>query len=217
MQSPRGMGTAQPQPPQHGTSCSARHLAVLGSGLLRYELFATIMRNRVRLVLLACAASMIATSAALGNPGTEASPYAGAVVRTVRSLVEYTRWPQPPSPVELCIVGPASHAGQLDAVRLGDGRMLSRRAVAANPAALAGCDVVYIGRVPLAGQRQLTAAVRGRGVMTVAEADPECRSEAMFCLIYPAKGLSFRLNIDAVSRSGLRVDPRVLRVSQGGR
>jgi hypothetical protein len=82
---------------------------------------------------------------------------------------------------------------------------------------LAGCDVVYIGRVPLAGQRQLTAAVRGRGVMTVAEADPECRSEAMFCLIYPAKGLSFRLNIDAVSRSGLRVDPRVLRVSQGGR
>lgn len=138
-------------------------------------------------------------------------------MRTVRSLVEYTRWPQPPNPVELCVAGPASHAGQLDAVRLNDGRTLNRRVVTASPAALAGCDVVYIGRVPLAGQRQLTAAVRGRGVMTVAEADPDCRSEAMFCLIYPARGLSFRLNVDAVSRSGLRVDPRVLRVSQGGR
>lgn len=175
------------------------------------------MRNLARLVLLSCTAPLFATSAALGNPGAEASPHAGAVVRTVRSLVEYTRWPQSPNPVELCVAGPASHAGQLASVRLSDGRVLNRRAVAANAAALAGCDVVYIGRLPLAGQRQLTAAVRGRGVMTLAEADPDCRSEAMFCLIYPAKGLSFRLNVDAVSRSGLRVDPRVLRVSQGGR
>lgn len=185
--------------------------------MLRYEWFQKSMQNVARLVLLACTAQLIASGAAFGNSGTEPSPHAGAVVRTVRSLVEFTRWPQSPNPLELCVAGPASHAGQLDAVRLGDGRILNRRAVAASPAALTGCNVVYIGRVPLAGQRQLTAAVRGRGVMTVAEADPECRSEAMFCLIYPAKGLTFRLNIDAVSRSGLRVDPRVLRVSQGGR
>jgi hypothetical protein len=194
-------------------------LAVLARHLLRYGLAGENMRTTIRLaaLVLIAAAPLAASGKVVGDPGGEASIHAGAVVRTVRSLVEYTRWPQSPNPVELCIAGPASHAGQLDAVRLGDGRVLNRRAVAASPAALAGCNVVYIGRVPLAGQRQLTAAVRGRGVMTVAEADPECRSEAMFCLIYPAKGLSFRLNIDAVSRSGLRVDPRVLRVSQGGR
>jgi YfiR/HmsC-like len=177
------------------------------------------MRSHARLAALAltAAALLAAPGPAVGDPDAGGSPHAGAVVRTVRSLVEYTRWPQSHNPVELCIAGPASHAGQLDAVRLGDGRTMQRRTVAANPAALAGCDVVYIGKLPLAGQRQLTAAVRGRGVMTVAEADPECHSEAMFCLIYPAKGLSFRLNIDAVARSGLRVDPRVLRVSQGGR
>lgn len=177
------------------------------------------MRSHARLatLTLAAAALLAAPGPAVSNPDAGGSPHAGAVVRTVRSLVEYTRWPQSRNPVELCVAGPASHADGLDAVRLGDGRILNRRAVAASPGALAGCDVVYIGRVSLAGQRLLTAAVRGRGVMTVAEADPECRSEAMFCLIYPAKGLSFRLNIDAVSRSGLRVDPRVLRVSQGTR
>jgi hypothetical protein len=187
--------------------------------MLRYEPLPKPMPSHARLAILALSAAALLTAPgrAVSNPGSDDSPHAGAVVRTVRSLVEYTRWPQPPNPVELCIAGPASHAGQLDAVRLGDGRTMQRRAVAASPAALAGCDVVYIGKLPLAGQRQLTAAVRGRGVMTVTEADPECRSEAMFCLIYPAKGLSFRLNIDAVSRSGLRVDPRVLRVSQGGR
>jgi YfiR/HmsC-like len=187
--------------------------------MLRYEPLPMPMRTRAHLAILALTAAVLlaAPGQAMSNPGADDSPHAGAVVRTIRTLVEYTRWPQPPNPVEVCIAGPASHAGQLDAVRLGDGRLLQRRAVAASPAALGSCDVVYIGKLPLAGQRQLTAAVRGRGVMTVAEADPECRSEAMFCLIYPAKGLSFRLNIDAVSRSGLRVDPRVLRVSQGSR
>jgi YfiR/HmsC-like len=192
-------------------------LAVLGKRLVRYAKFQTIMRTITRLALLACTAPLMASGAARGDPRSEASPYAGSVVRTVRSLVEYTRWPQPANSIDLCVAGQASHAGELEGIRLADGRMLQRRTVAASPGALAGCDVVYIGRIPLAGQRQLTAAVRGRGVMTVAEADPDCRSEAMFCLIYPAKGLSFRLNIDAVSRSGLRVDPRVLRVSQEGR
>jgi YfiR/HmsC-like len=193
-------------------------LAVFAQHLLRYDRLREIMRTHARLAVLAlvAVAPLAAPGRAMGDPGGDTGPHAAAVVRTVRSLVEYTRWPRVSNPVELCVAGPASHAGQLDAVRLGDGRVLNRRAVAASPAALAGCDVVYIGKLPLAGQRQLTAAVRGRGVMTVAEADPECRSEAMFCLIYPVKGLSFRLNIDAVSRSGLRVDPRVLRVSQGG-
>jgi hypothetical protein len=172
------------------------------------------MPSHTRLARLALAVA--ALLAAPGRAMGEADSVDGAVARTVRSLVEYTRWPQTHNPVELCVAGPASHAAQLDAVRLSDGRTIHRRAVAASAAALVGCNVVYIGKLPLAGQRQLTAAVRGRGVLTVAEADPECRSEAMFCLIYPAKGLTFRLNIDAVSRSGLRVDPRVLRVSQGG-
>jgi hypothetical protein len=38
----------------------------------------------------------------------------------------------------------------------------------------------------------------------------------MFVLTYQPDALSFRLNVDAVSRSGLKVDPRVLRVAQGG-
>jgi YfiR/HmsC-like len=62
----------------------------------------------------------------------------------------------------------------------------------------------------------LTAAVRGRGVLTIAEADPGNVSEAVIVLTYQPHSLSFRLNIDAISRSGLRIDPRVLRISQGG-
>jgi hypothetical protein len=76
--------------------------------------------------------------------------------------------------------------------------------------------VLYLGNLPVAQQRQLTAAVRGKAVLTIAESDTGSASDAMFTLSYQPNALSFRLNVDAVSRSGLKVDPRVLRVSQGG-
>lgn len=170
------------------------------------------------LPLLALTASPVLAMAdmPLGTAGPGESRYAGAVVRTVRAIVEYTRWPARIDPMTLCVAGRAEHAGQLGAFRLSDGRRVERRNVAAQPAALAGCEIVYIGSVPLPLQRQLTQSVRGRGVLTIAEADPGNGAEAMFALTYQPRALSFRLNIDAVSRSGLRVDPRVLRVAQGG-
>lgn len=144
---------------------------------------------------------------------TEGEGYSPAVARVVQSLVEYTRWPQPRSPLRLCIAGPAIHAARLDGLRLADGRTIERRVLPAAAFAPGSCDAVYIGQLPLPAQRQLTAALRGRGVLTVAEADPACRSQAMFCLSFAAQSVTFQLNVDAVARSGLRVDPRVLRLS----
>ncbi|MBN8484984.1 MAG: YfiR family protein [Sphingomonadales bacterium] len=144
------------------------------------------------------------------------SRYAGAVVRTVRGMIEYTRWPQHNDPLVLCVAGPTQHAGQIGSIRLSDGRRVDRRNVNATPGALGGCHILYLGNLAIALQRQLTEAVRGRGVLTIAEADPSNAAEAMFAFTYKPNGLSFRLNVDAVSRSGLRVDPRVLRLSQGG-
>ena len=60
--------------------------------------------------------------------------------------------------------------------------------------------------------RRLIASTTGRPVVTIVEADLACRSGAMFCLLYAPQSLSFRLSIDAVSRSTVRIDPRVLRL-----
>lgn len=152
----------------------------------------------------------------LGTAAPGESRYAGAVVRTVRAMIEYVRWPQRHDPLVLCVAGPTDHAAQLGSIRISDGRRVDRRNVAANPAALAGCHIVYLGNLPISTQRQLTGAVRGRGVLTIAETDPANASEAMFTLTYKPGSLSFRLNVDAAARSGLKVDPRILRLSQGG-
>lgn len=178
------------------------------------------MRSLLLLVLVLLANTAPPMSGLAGMPlGTAApgeSEYAGAVGRTVKAAIDYTRWPVRHDPLVLCVAGPALHAAQLGAIRLADGRRVERRNVAATPTGIGSCHVLYIGQLPITTQRQLTAAVRGKGVLTIAEADVGNASEAVIALIYQPRALSFRLNVDAISRSGLRIDPRVLRISQGG-
>lgn len=143
--------------------------------------------------------------------GAGSDAQAAATARMVRSFIDYTRWPARTEAVTLCVVGPTSNAGQFDGLALADGRKVTRRM--AGLAALAGCQVVYLGRLEQASARSVVAAVRGKGVLTIAENDPICRSQAMFCLKPDRQSLGFLVNIDAISRSGLRVDPRVLRMA----
>ncbi len=175
--------------------------------------------NRIFQILGAFAAvsSMPLAGAAdmpLGASVAGGDPFAGAVARTVKAIVDYTRWPQKKELLVLCVAGNARHASQLGSWRTAVGQEVQRSNVAAQASAVGGCDIVYIGSVPLQAQRSLSAAVRGKGVLTIAESNPGNASEAMFAFDYQPQSLSFRLNIDAVSRSGLRVDPRVLRIAK---
>lgn len=153
-------------------------------------------------------------NAAPAGVGAGSDRYAPAAARVVQSLIEFTRWPNPATTPRLCVVGVAQHAAAFDTLRLADGRAIQRRNVAANGAALTGCEVVYFGQINAATMRQLVGAVRGKGVLTIAENDPTGLSEAMFGLIFQTQAVTFRLNIDSISRSGLKVDPRVLRMAQ---
>lgn len=149
--------------------------------------------------------------------GNEADPYAPAVARLVKAVVQYTRWPSAPRTLRACVVGPADHAEDLLAGR--EVRAMGVIAVPATPDGVgaAGCEIVYLGRLSLEQQRTITDRVRGAAVLTIAENDPACRSRAMFCLLFEAESLNFRLNIDAVADSQVRIDPRVLRMGAGDR
>lgn len=167
--------------------------------------------------LLAIAAWLLAT-ATLAPVALATGPDdggSGAAARMTRSIIDYTRWPGQANPVTICVVGPAAWSGQLDGMTLGDGRRTSRKAISIAAVATSGCNVVYMGRVEQRAAQTAFAAVRGKGVLTIVESDPRCRSQAMFCLLPGAQALGFAINIDAVSRSGLRIDPRVLRMASG--
>jgi len=146
------------------------------------------------------------------NPGPDR--HAEGAARIVGAILEYTRWPLRRPVLTLCVIQPALHAGRMSRFTLSDGRIVQRRDIPARAEAnVTGCDALYLGRLDLAALQRWTRAARGAAIVTIAETDPDCRSEAMFCLRFLPAAISFDLNIDAVSRSGVRVDPRVLRMS----
>lgn len=140
---------------------------------------------------------------------------AQGAARLVGSILAYSRWPSAPSPVRLCIIGPVDHAEALDGILPG-GIGVDRREMPPGATNLGGlCDALYIGNISLPAMRQVTSTVRGRAVVTIAEDDPLCRSESMFCLVFEPRALSFHMNIDAIARSAVKIDPRVLRMARG--
>jgi hypothetical protein len=138
------------------------------------------------------------------------------VARMVGGIFAYTRWPAARSTIGLCITGVADHAGELDSIAPDAGRpAVQRRALPPGEGPLpAHCDALYLGDMDLSQARRLIAAAHGAPLVTIAESDAGCRAGAMFCLLFAPGNLNFRLNIDAVSRSTVRIDPRVLRMSR---
>ena len=142
--------------------------------------------------------------------------YGIAVAQAVTVIAQYSRWPSSPKTIRTCVVSPADHAGRLTDAPLVDGRRLEVARLDAEQVSPQRCEIVYLGRLSMEDQRALTARLRGEAVLTITESDPACVSRSMFCLLFQADSLSFKLNIDAVSRSQVRVDPRVLRIGLEG-
>ena len=142
-------------------------------------------------------------------------PYGPAVARLVGSIAEYSRWPDERNTLRLCVAGPTEHADRLGGRTVSQSKTITRLRVD-TPDLSSNCDVVYLGRLSLEEQRRITTGLLGQPVLTISENDPACRSRAMICLLFEAEALSFRLNIDAVSRSKVRIDARVLRLAASG-
>lgn len=139
---------------------------------------------------------------------------ARAVARMVGGIISYTRWPGEPAPAtRLCVMGKARFAGRLGEAGQVAGRAVSVNYLADSATVAQACDVLYLGPLAAGVAQQAIASIRRRGVLSIAESDPACRGGTMFCLEVDSGEVSFRLSLDAISRGMVRVDPRVLRLS----
>jgi hypothetical protein len=116
----------------------------------------------------------------------------------------------------MCVVGTPRLAPRMAPDTPGRGS-ISVSYIAAS-AVNADCDILFLGRMPVTDRRRLIAWVRGRPVLTITDDDASCLYGAMFCLSSGTASLSFSVNLDAIARGPLRIDPRVLRIgaSDGG-
>lgn len=143
---------------------------------------------------------------------------ARAVNRMLGGIIGYARWPdgQRGAARTMCLVGAPRLTGRMAPVAPGGPAVTVRRMTIDGVTSGADCDIIFLGRMPVADRQRLIGWVRRRPALTITDDDPACVYGAMFCLASRQAGLSFSVNLDAVGRGPLRIDPRVLKIGRDG-
>jgi hypothetical protein len=170
------------------------------------------------LALLALAGSSMAGDAVAPAKSTAAPDTGRATVTSVVTrIVSYTRWPAEMKSLRLCTLGQGRGVDELRVIAdLGATPLaIPVRAASGVPEAWNQCDIVYVGTVAIGALRELLHNTIGRPVLMIGEGRDFCSDGGMFCLEGLPTAVKFAVNLDAVARSGLRVNPSVLRIARG--
>jgi hypothetical protein len=73
----------------------------------------------------------------------------------------------------------------------------------------AQCDVIYFGDIS-PQQQQKVSGSKDHPVLTISESNPDCELGSMFCLNIDSSPVTFKVNLDSLSKSGIHVNPNVL-------
>ena len=162
---------------------------------------------------------------ALALDGSLAAPASGhpqpvaesqlAPAGVVMGILAYTRWPEPARGLTVCITRTAADAAALVAAvkDAPAGRPLSWRHVEADQALPSGCDIVYFDGWQAQAQRQALRGLADQPVLSIGWGAEFCSDGGLFCLDSTTGNTRFESNLDAVTRSGLRINSQVLRLT----
>ncbi|APW40027.1 hypothetical protein RD110_24835 [Rhodoferax koreense] len=141
-----------------------------------------------------------------------------SVADTVRGILSYARWPDESHVLRLCITGQGAHGESLltQGIAPLNQRAVTTLRVPVDADVVAQCDALYVGELDEGSWRNLFAHISGKPVLTVCERSPICMIGGMFCLDVntTASTVPFEVNLDSVARSGVRVNPQVLRLGR---
>ena len=164
-------------------------------------------------------AGLVLSGAAMADTTPEPPSAATApkgVIQVVSGIMGYTRWPGDAPAVRLCTLGAGAGVDELlQSSELSAGqRSVSVRTAAGLPQPWHHCDAMYLGTLDAESTRHLLQDLVGRPVLVLGEGAAFCSDGGMFCLEPRAAALRFHANLDAIARSGLRVNPLVLRIAR---
>ncbi|WP_244212665.1 YfiR family protein [Rahnella woolbedingensis] len=165
------------------------------------------------LLMMLLVAPLTSGVAQSGDPQADA-----AVAQTVNGILSYSHWPDatPSSVLTLCIIPPVKYAAQLTP----DGSAFTGRPLKImtlpfdSPLLISECDAIYSGSTTADQQADLHQRLEGHAVLTISEQDDACALLNAFCLVITPLHTGFKLNLDTLSRSGVRVNPAVLQLAR---
>jgi hypothetical protein len=182
----------------------------------------------LRLLMALCcmlmALVMLAPGSVRAAPGDFATEQQDSrVITVVWNIISYTRWLDEKGSLRVCLPENNRYA---TLIRRSARVVELRRPIVVRivpPDAASACDVVYFAAAPDAEVGQRLRELAGTPVLTIGEGNAFCSAGGMFCLLLNEAGRGgtdtagrFAANLDAISRSHLRVNPQVLRLSKRG-
>ncbi|HCD1257313.1 TPA: YfiR family protein [Citrobacter amalonaticus] len=132
----------------------------------------------------------------------------------VSGIVSYTHWPALSGPPRLCIFSSSRFANVLE--DSSDIPLPYQPVIihTAQEALTVRCDGVYFGSESPTAQVELTNNYPSKALLLIAEQNDECIIGSAFCLIINNNDVRFAVNLDSLSRSGVRVNPDVLMLAR---
>ncbi|MBX9497131.1 YfiR family protein [Yersinia enterocolitica] len=139
-----------------------------------------------------------------------------AATKMVLGIISYSRWPTPPPVIRLCVIAPTNYAEELfnPALMQTAHPIKTQRYSLPNASLANNCDVVYLGRLGEQQRQELATQLTGQPILTISEDYDECTVGSAFCLLLEDKQASFKVNMDALARAGIRVHPNVLQLAR---
>lgn len=78
------------------------------------------------------------------------------------------------------------------------------------------CNAIYFGQESESEQAAVIKSLTGENILTISENNADCVAGAAFCINRHEKKFKFSVNLDSLSRSGVKVNSDVLLLSKDG-
>lgn len=137
-----------------------------------------------------------------------------AVREMVSGIISYTRWPSLNGKPTLCIFSSSAYVSTLQKGEADAWPYVPVMIQNEQEALTARCDVLYFGLEPPERQQEIIQQLSPRPLLTLSEQNPDCALGSAFCLQIRPQRVTFSVNLDALSRSGVRVNPDVLMLAR---
>lgn len=150
-----------------------------------------------------------------GREMTAAQTSLGADAIVV-GMLGYTHWPGAVRTLEICITRTAPQAASIaQQIEQSPSEWpMAVRTIEADVPIPASCDAVYFGGWTVAAQLHALRKLAHKPVLTIGHGPDFCSNGGIFCMQSVDGQTRFEVNIDGVTRSGLRINAQVLRLAK---
>jgi hypothetical protein len=137
----------------------------------------------------------------------------------ISGIIQYTRWPSRNDAIRLCVDQNDTDAASI--AQYFNERPEDRPRVTAHVQRVHGlgvdelldCQAIYFGKVSPKTLPAQLIQLSSKPILTIGQGEDFCTDAGLFCLIDTKVGVRIGANLDAISRTGLHVNPRLLKLT----